>query len=55
LARLLRKRSFSAGAGFAHQGTVFFSVNDHDKPAAITLARRYIHLGFKIVATEAQS
>ena len=33
-------------------GTVFFTVNDHDKPAAIELARRYVHLGFKIVATE---
>ena len=34
------------------QGTVFFSVNDHDKTAATELARRYVHLGFKIVATE---
>jgi carbamoyl-phosphate synthase large subunit len=33
-------------------GTVFFSVNDHDKDAAMELARRYVHLGFKIVATE---
>ncbi len=33
-------------------GTVFFSVNDHDKQAAIELARRYVDLGFKIVATE---
>ena len=27
-------------------------MNDHDKPAAIELARRYVELGFKIVATE---
>ena len=33
-------------------GTVFFSVNDPDKPAAVELARRYADLGFKIVATE---
>jgi len=33
-------------------GTVFFSVNDHDKPVAMDLARRYVDLGFKIVATE---
>jgi len=33
-------------------GTVFFSVNDPDKPAAADLARRYMDLGFKIVATE---
>ena len=33
-------------------GTVFFSVNDHDKQAVIPLARRYVDLGFKIVATE---
>jgi carbamoyl-phosphate synthase large subunit len=33
-------------------GTVFFTVNDHDKDAAVELARRYVNLGFKIVATE---
>jgi len=27
-------------------------VNDHDKPAAIELARRFVHLGFQIIATE---
>jgi carbamoyl-phosphate synthase large subunit len=31
---------------------VFFSVNDHDKPAAKDLARRYVDLGFNLVATE---
>ena len=34
------------------KGTVFFRVNDHDKPAAVELARRYADLGFQIVATE---
>ena len=34
------------------RGTVFFTVNDHDKPAAIELARRFVDLGFQIIATE---
>ncbi|HEY1768234.1 MAG TPA: carbamoyl-phosphate synthase large subunit [Terracidiphilus sp.] len=46
------KAQLSAGQTLPSGGTVFFSVNDHDKPAAIELARRYVHLGFKIVATE---
>jgi len=46
------KAQLSAGQLLPTAGTVFFSVNDHDKPAAIDLARRYINLGFKIVATE---
>jgi carbamoyl-phosphate synthase large subunit len=33
-------------------GTVFFSVNDPDKPAVVELVRSYVNLGFKIVATE---
>ncbi|MFP5207101.1 MAG: carbamoyl-phosphate synthase large subunit [Acidobacteriota bacterium] len=46
------KAQLSAGQILPAGGTVFFSVNDHDKPAAIDLARRYAHLGFKIVATQ---
>ena len=46
------KAQLSAGQVLPTGGTVFFSVNDHDKPAAVELARRYVHLGFKIVATE---
>jgi carbamoyl-phosphate synthase large subunit len=46
------KAQLSAGQVLPAGGTVFFSVNDHDKPAAMDLARRYVHLGFKIVATE---
>ena len=42
----------TAGQILPASGTVFFSVNDHDKPAAADLARRYVELGFKIVATE---
>jgi carbamoyl-phosphate synthase large subunit len=46
------KAQLSAGHVLPTSGTVFFSVNDHDKEAAVELARRYVHLGFKIVATE---
>jgi carbamoyl-phosphate synthase large subunit len=46
------KAQLSAGQVLPTSGTVFFSVNDHDKPAAIDLARRYVHLGFRLVATE---
>jgi carbamoyl-phosphate synthase large subunit len=46
------KAQLSAGQKLPRSGTVFFSVNDHDKPAAIDLARSYVNLGFHIVATE---
>jgi carbamoyl-phosphate synthase large subunit len=46
------KAQLSAGHVLPSSGTVFFSVNDHDKEAATELARRYVNLGFKIVATE---
>jgi carbamoyl-phosphate synthase large subunit len=46
------KAQLSAGSVLPTQGTVFFSVNDHDKNAVVDLARRYLQLGFKIVATE---
>jgi carbamoyl-phosphate synthase large subunit len=46
------KAQLSAGQVLPTSGTVFFSVNDHDKHAVVDLARRYVHLGFRIVATE---
>ncbi len=46
------KAQLSAGQVLPTQGTVFFSVTDHDKSATIELVRRYVELGFKIVATE---
>ena len=46
------KAQLSAGQILPTSGTVFFTVNDQDKQAVIGLARRYVHLGFKIVATE---
>jgi carbamoyl-phosphate synthase large subunit len=46
------KAQLSAGQVLPTGGTVFFSVNDHDKESAVDLVRRYVELGFKIVATE---
>jgi carbamoyl-phosphate synthase large subunit len=46
------KAQLSAGQVLPTGGTVFFSVNDHDKESAADLARLYVELGFKIVATE---
>ncbi len=46
------KAQLSAGQVLPTGGTVFFSVNDHDKPAVTELAKRYVDLGFKIIATE---
>jgi len=46
------KAQLSAGQILPTGGTVFFSVNDPDKQAVADLARRYVHLGFRIVATE---
>jgi carbamoyl-phosphate synthase large subunit len=46
------KAQLSAGQVLPSGGTIFFSVNDHDKPAAVELVRRYVELGFRIVATE---
>ena len=45
------KAQLSAGQMLPAEGTVFFSVNDHDKAAVVDLARQYVELGFKIVAT----
>jgi carbamoyl-phosphate synthase large subunit len=46
------KAQLSAGHILPTGGTVFFSVNDHDKDAATALAKRYVELGFSLVATE---
>jgi len=46
------KAQLSAGQLLPTGGTVFFTLNDHDKKAAIPLVRRYVDLGFKIIATE---
>ena len=46
------KAQLSAGLILPTSGTVFFSVNDHDKAAIVPLAKQYVDLGFQIVATE---
>jgi carbamoyl-phosphate synthase large subunit len=46
------KAQLSAGQILPSSGTVFFTVNDHDKPTAVEIARRFAHLGFRLVATE---
>jgi len=46
------KAQLSAGQLLPSGGTVFFSVNDGDKAAAVELAHRFVDLGFKLVATE---
>jgi carbamoyl-phosphate synthase large subunit len=45
------KAQLSAGQMLPSSGTVFLSVNDHDKPAATALARQFVEMGFQLVAT----
>ena len=45
------KAQISAGQTLPSSGTVFISVTDHDKESALELAKRFVDLGFKLVAT----
>jgi carbamoyl-phosphate synthase large subunit len=45
------KAQLSAGQRLPLRGTAFFSVNDRDKDGLVALAREYVHLGFRLVAT----
>jgi carbamoyl-phosphate synthase large subunit len=45
------KAQISAGSPLPEKGTVFLSVNDHHKPEAVEVARRFTELGFHLVAT----
>ena len=45
------KAQIAAGQNLPTRGTIFISVNDHDKPAAIALAKQYVEMGFQLVAT----
>ena len=45
------KAQLAAGQGIPTEGRIFFSVNDHDKPYAVPIARDLLGLGFKLVAT----
>ncbi|MBI4042505.1 MAG: carbamoyl-phosphate synthase large subunit [Deltaproteobacteria bacterium] len=46
------KACIAAGNPLPLSGTLFLSVKDDDKPKSLPLARRFIELGFKIVATQ---
>ncbi|MBI3471205.1 MAG: carbamoyl-phosphate synthase large subunit [Candidatus Solibacter usitatus] len=45
------KAQLSAGTPLPDKGTVFFSVNDRHKAELVTVARRFVDLGFQLVAT----
>ncbi len=45
------KAQLAAGQGLPAKGTVFISVNERDKPHAADVARKFVDMGFKIVAT----
>lgn len=45
------KAQIAAGQKMPLRGTVFFSVRDPDKPAAVSVAARFAALGFVLVAT----
>ncbi len=45
------KAQLAAGQALPSKGTVFISVNEHDKPYAAEVARKFVDMGFKIVAT----
>ena len=45
------KAQVAAGQKLPTQGTVFISVTDHDKAHVAELARRFVDMGFKLVAT----
>ncbi len=45
------KAQIAAGQVLPLQGTVFLSVNDHDKERTVALARQFVEMGFHLVAT----
>jgi carbamoyl-phosphate synthase large subunit len=45
------KAQLAAGQELPAKGTVFISVNERDKPHAAEVARKFVDMGFKIVAT----
>ncbi len=49
--RAFAKSQLGAGVHLPASGTVFLSVREADKPAAVAVARRLIDMGFAIVAT----
>jgi carbamoyl-phosphate synthase large subunit len=45
------KAQLAAGAKLPTKGNVFISVNDRDKQHVVEIARLYVDLGFKLIAT----
>jgi len=45
------KAQIAAGQTLPLSGTIFISVNDHDKDAVVSLARTFVEMGFHLVAT----
>src|ERR1700728_1471082 len=45
------KAQIAAGSMLPTEGTVFLSVNDHDKEQVAEVARKFVDMGFKLVAT----
>jgi len=45
------KAQIAAGQKLPIEGTVFISVTDHDKPQVVEVARRFVDMGFRLVAT----
>jgi len=45
------KAQIAAGQVLPLKGTIFLSVNDHDKEGAVVLARQFVEMGFHLVAT----
>src|SRR5512144_2091879 len=50
--RAFAKSQLGAGIRLPVGGTVFISVKDRDKPAAATLARHLVDMGFELLATD---
>ncbi len=45
------KAQIAAGQVLPLKGTIFLSVNDHDKEGVVPLARQFVEMGFHLVAT----
>jgi carbamoyl-phosphate synthase large subunit len=45
------KAQIAAGQKLPTQGCLFISVTDHDKPNVAEVARKFVDMGFKLVAT----
>jgi len=45
------KAQIAAGQNLPLKGTIFLSVNDHDKDKVVALAKQFVEMGFNLVAT----